>query len=1479
MNQLTLGLTYLNSSFEDCKILVKEHPELLNGDIEIIIADFISKETDESSFIKKFSTNQSPAELITHYRIKLELLSFCREIGYKKTFDNAATYLESLTTRMQQLVLIDPFDDIKDYLLQNNDLLSSLALIILDNLYRAYDDKKISLIANRCLSVKELLLECKKSGIEDGINWLKKKKENDMVAAIYTMLAFETWQETKRFIIDNPDLLSPYAAYLLQGFALLFKNEGNHRWEKRAKEHLEVLNKCNEQGIEKTFEGLISAASSSDNELTTWLESASTLANKIIQAGKQDNYELVATLADQLLTLGNKIKLYYTAITSRLIIGGTYWSAYQKHADRAFLNQAIIHLDPSLEMISHFGKNEPFHEDERNLEVETLELLVSMYGEKLNYEDTPEICNKLILINELLLQKLNPEKDFLKIGYAQLNLGTFMFKRTEWSKQYHELEAFISIKSLFLEAIKIITPSIDLNTYIRLCQNLSGICSGLYEITDEPTNYQDAVWYAQKAFDNCADNRLPEKIMLKVNIARLIVNDISRSEQEKIDYLIKTLTTIRSLLPDELHPIRIRYSVEIAQLIINNSDLIDYNKIALTVLKECVSQINKEADLFKVYLAITLGLSRLIPKEAHAHELIQYGHLAYEIKTFANPYSHVELLLLLIQANTDLEEIAKVEEQEKYMEVNIELLKETYEIINTRALKVNDTQVWILDRLSAYYIERKIGDRAYNIEQARHYGLECLSKLDPKSSQFNDQKRRTLNTLCLVYLHRHNGSRHENLVTGLQYGMDCLTVAKEIGERSDIFKALINIGNIYRRLDGNDENIHTAISYYQEGLALLDNDDDFNRAATYQNIASAFKGFAEKSAATLAEAIRYHELALTIYTKEKNPRRYAICQVDCVETKFLLQSFAKEREYAELIAIIEDNLMIEVVQQDKYLFLEQCGTLVQLYFVNKDWEKLLVIAQKAILSGEEILSVSQNKSQIISKIKAIYEFCELNLINMNRLTEALWTHEMARSKILNELTIMRGFVTSGITTRDQELMPLCNDIENLTTLLHRPLGSSQRKTDREIMEELVSKRFRFNQLVGQTNIINDYFSTLNLPDFTTYIRQDEVVIIPTINALDASVYFLTSETDELTGNNFFILDTSTDEGMFLFGLTHGANEWKDLLSNIYSRPNDLLNYIDAIGNRIWTAFFEKVIRRIEQQFAGQKKKLIIIPHGTMGLFPLQLCYTTENDHRTYALDDYTVQYMPSLLQFKEIAKKKFTTYSDKRMLAIVDPQCNLPFSCIEGSLIRRSLPDNNHSMFFNGGQAEKDNVINAFRENGHFDYIHFSCHGHFDPVNIYRSGLCLAQYEVLSLNDILGYIVKQGARLVTLSACVTGLFDSELSNEFLGLFSGFLQAGVGGVISSLWQVDDLATMLLMERIYHYILIHDNAPAIALKKAQRWLRDATYNSLDHHITELVDQEAMKQHEADEIRQYLERYSSVLKPFAHPFYWAGFCYYGL
>lgn len=96
------------------------------------------------------------------------------------------------------------------------------------------------------------------------------------------------------------------------------------------------------------------------------------------------------------------------------------------------------------------------------------------------------------------------------------------------------------------------------------------------------------------------------------------------------------------------------------------------------------------------------------------------------------------------------------------------------------------------------------------------------------------------------------------------------------------------------------------------------------------------------------------------------------------------------------------------------------------------------------------------------------------------------------------------------------------------------------------------------------------------------------------------------------------------------------------------------------------------------------------------------------------------------------------------------------------------------------------------------------------------------------------YLDLRGCRRVVLSACQTALGEAAPGEGVLGLVQGFQIAGAKDVVASLWEVDDAATRLLMERFYALTqrTAEPVSTAEALRQAALWLRDARPGGVDY-----------------------------------------------
>ncbi len=164
----------------------------------------------------------------------------------------------------------------------------------------------------------------------------------------------------------------------------------------------------------------------------------------------------------------------------------------------------------------------------------------------------------------------------------------------------------------------------------------------------------------------------------------------------------------------------------------------------------------------------------------------------------------------------------------------------------------------------------------------------------------------------------------------------------------------------------------------------------------------------------------------------------------------------------------------------------------------------------------------------------------------------------------------------------------------------------------------------------------------------------------------------------------------------------------------------------------------------------------------------------------------------------------------------------LPFTRQEAEQVLAVAPtgSNLKALDFRANRA-----IATSGELSKYRYVHFATHGYLDTSRAGLSAIVLSlidekgkpQDGFLRTHDI--YNLNLPAELVVLSACETGLGKDVAGEGLDGLTRGFMYAGARRVIVSLWNVNDKATAMLMQRLYVGMLKNNKTPAAALREAQ------------------------------------------------------------
>jgi len=171
-----------------------------------------------------------------------------------------------------------------------------------------------------------------------------------------------------------------------------------------------------------------------------------------------------------------------------------------------------------------------------------------------------------------------------------------------------------------------------------------------------------------------------------------------------------------------------------------------------------------------------------------------------------------------------------------------------------------------------------------------------------------------------------------------------------------------------------------------------------------------------------------------------------------------------------------------------------------------------------------------------------------------------------------------------------------------------------------------------------------------------------------------------------------------------------------------------------------------------------------------------------------------------------------------------------------------------------GAHANEIELRKILAEPHEWRALHMAVHGSFDAVHPWRGALALTRSDdeaddgYLSALELLRMHVP--AELAVLSACVTGKGRVFRAGGLSGLPRAFLIAGVPRVVVSLWEVDDEATLALMERFH-----------------------ALWNPKDPKQARLPAAEALRQ------AQDLVRTNAKHPKWAHPYYWAAWVLWGV
>ena len=235
-----------------------------------------------------------------------------------------------------------------------------------------------------------------------------------------------------------------------------------------------------------------------------------------------------------------------------------------------------------------------------------------------------------------------------------------------------------------------------------------------------------------------------------------------------------------------------------------------------------------------------------------------------------------------------------------------------------------------------------------------------------------------------------------------------------------------------------------------------------------------------------------------------------------------------------------------------------------------------------------------------------------------------------------------------------------------------------------------------------------------------------------------------------------------------------------------------------LGRRILQRLHDMLIEPLELD-RSKGQRLVIVPYGALHYLPFHLLF----DGSQYLIETYEVVILPSA---------GLTTLAGPRRSSGALVLANtwdghLPHILAEAQMV--------HELF-GGNRYLEETASRIFLKAKPVQILHIAAHGQHRLDQPDLSYIQLADGQLYA-DDMFQQDLSY--ELVTLSACETGRANVAASDELIGLGRGFLYAGAGALLVSLWRVEDTSTLHFMERMYKS-LFNGASKAAALREAQR-----------------------------------------------------------
>jgi tetratricopeptide (TPR) repeat protein len=654
------------------------------------------------------------------------------------------------------------------------------------------------------------------------------------------------------------------------------------------------------------------------------------------------------------------------------------------------------------------------------------------------------------------------------------------------------------------------------------------------------------------------------------------------------------------------------------------------------------------------------------------------------------------------------------------------------------------TQSYLGDLL----VVRIHGERASNLEQAiKAYNAALIVRTFERSSELWAS---TLFGLGRAFAERIEGDRSENIERAIASYKAALTVRSETELPRPWAATQINLGNAYRlRIRGTStENVELAIDAYKSALRVYTAQTNPHQwAMANENLGTtlSLRAIGDPSQ-NLEEAIRVYHDALTVLTPDAYPRDYLVTARGLAHAHLLKRDWwTAHRTYDEVIS--NYRVMFSEIADDE----AEAAATIRL--TGSTFNEAAYVATMLGDPDSAFALLNEGKARVLSAA-------------MRDMTSSLPAAVRARREAI--VTEMRTWARVAETDEGPVRVEAIDKVVSLRKALRElvdthPIESNVAKQEvKGLLDEILVPG---RAIVAP--IVTDVGAKIVIALNSGAPERVHVLDIPELTTKRLNQYLYGSRTD-VTGG----------------WIASYFGQYKSSLPSQRTDVREWLKAVENLGPSLWSLFIGQTDAELRKFGLKDGDQIVWVPTEALGILPIGLARDAASGGEFGR--SFVIVYAPNL-NLIAWASEYIAKQPEPSLAAVVNPtgnipSLNLPFADFEGRFAE-SLFRKDRVIELDQENATEPAVIDALKNS---TYWHFASHGSFNWTDGRHSSLILKDEARLSVGDLIDALGNVGRpRLVVLSACETGLYDSrQNADEFVGLPAAFMRLGSAGVRGS-----------------------------------------------------------------------------------------------